>query len=353
MAKGYDDINGVFSYEKSFKEWLEEVFESRASSDYPSRLRKFFTQYYNDGNMSFQGQSLYQCLNKLPLGLIQRWLDHCLIQAENISDSKERSNIKSAINKFRIFIGCRLLGSLASSNSSSIKLSNDDISNIEGYLKNYQQICFSKDELYKIFLTQFKSEDRRLTTKTGIIYPIKAIGPFINRETGDRFKMTRFFNDQSSNIKILLGPLGECRLSEIDSLILESPDTNNFRQVSVSKGGKTENVYTQDGNRLVRFKVKTSSDINRDHDKAIANILNGLDTNAYPCFTIVSEACRNTKSKKPTEIQKSLRGLLNNKAINSVDFANRLFDEIKKLFRENLSFTLMEGRANRQKSASI
>lgn len=104
MAKPYDDENGVFSYEKSYKEWLKDVFNSKAYNDYPSRLRKFFTKYYKDENWLIQGNSIYCCLHQLPLKSIQEWLDFCLDQTENISNPKDKSNIKCAIKKFSEFL---------------------------------------------------------------------------------------------------------------------------------------------------------------------------------------------------------------------------------------------------------
>ena len=71
MARPLDDNNGVFSYEKSFKQWLDDIFTSHASSDYPSRLRKFFTRYYKDNSTSYNGISIYSCLDKLPLDFIE------------------------------------------------------------------------------------------------------------------------------------------------------------------------------------------------------------------------------------------------------------------------------------------
>ncbi|MDE6553567.1 MAG: hypothetical protein K2K98_11530 [Muribaculaceae bacterium] len=354
MAKRLDDFNGIFSFEKSFKEWLEDIFTSTASSDYPARLRKFFTQYYQDDNMLFNGMSIYRCLNLLPIGQIQLWFDICLIQAENISDKKERLNIKSAINKYRVYIEQLNTNRTSTTyKSSCIKKSEkevEEIRKLNEHIRSDRQLTFSKNELGKIFLSQFRTEDRRLTAKKGIIYPIKAIGPFINREIGDRNLMTRFFNEHIDRIKILLGPSKSCLFKDIKRLTLESPDSDNLRMVSVSVKGNKELVYTQDENRIIPLRVKSSSDINRDHDKAISNILENLDLKVFPSFHTVSEACRKTKSKTPTSIQKSLRKILAGK--DSKVFALELYKEIEILFQQ-LSFTLMEGCANRKKSSSV
>lgn len=352
MAKSLDDVHGIFSYEKSFKEWLEDIFSSRASSDYPSRLRKFFTQYYKDKNMFYQGMSIYRCLNHLPLDLIQRWIDICLIQADNISDAKEKSNIKSAINKFRIFLEQNDYISLSIDDNikKTSEKEDEDLRKAYEHLKSDFQLTFSKNELCKIFLTQFKSEDRRLTAKTGLIYPIKAMGPFIHREIGDKSLMTKFFEKQIDKIKIYINPSNYCLFRDIRSLTLDTPDSQNLRMVQVVFKDKKEYVYTQDGDRFVPMRVKTSSDINRDHDKSISKILENLDPMRYPCLNVVSEVCRNTRSKKSTAIQTSLEKVLIGK--DSKAFAADLFEEIKMLFQQ-LSFTLMEGSANRKKSASV
>lgn len=104
MNKPLDDYNGIFSYEKSFKEWLDNRFTSRASSDYPSRMRHFFINYYLDRETSIQGKHIYNQLHQLPMDTIEHWIDLCIQQAENISDNKKRKNIISAFKKFREFL---------------------------------------------------------------------------------------------------------------------------------------------------------------------------------------------------------------------------------------------------------
>lgn len=353
MARPLDDKDGVFSYEKSFKEWLEEIFTSHASSDYPSRLRKFFTRYYKDNNAFYNGFSIYSCLDRLPLDIIERWIDICLIQTTNISDNADRSNIRSALNKFKVFIQEHRNDPqvCASTKSSNTFTYNNDIELKQldaNFIKD--SIPLSKKDMRDAFLSQFKSEDRRLTAKKGIIYPIKAIGPFINQETGDRNKMTKFFNKHIDQIKILLDNSRSCLFKEIDSLTLEAPDSDSLRAVYVSINGQKEYVYTQYGTEIIPLKVNSSSDINRDHDKAISKILESLDIEQYPYFKIVSDACRNTSSKSSTAIQESLKKSLI--GTDSKSFAENLYKEIERLFLQ-LSFTLMEGRANRKKSASI
>lgn len=354
MAIPLDDVNGIFSYEKSFKKWLDDIFPSRASSDYPSRLRKFFTQYYKDDNMIYKGKPVYCSLNQLSLDLIQRWIDICLIQAANISDPKERSNIKSAINKFRIFLEQNYSTGYSTAKNKNLKMPSEieveDLRKVDEHMKCDLQLTFSKKELCKIFITQFKSEDRRLTAKKGFIYPIKAMCTFIHQEIGDNSLLTKFFEKQIDKIKILVGPSKSCLFRDIKYLTLDAPNPQNLRMVYVFVNGKKEYVYTQDGAIYVPMRVKTSSDINRDHDKAISKILENLDPKLYPCLNVVSEACRNTKSKESTAIQTSLKKILRGK--DSKVFALELFKEIEILFQQ-LSFTLMEGRANRKKSASV
>lgn len=354
MALPLDDNNGVFSYEKSFKQWLDEIFTSHASSDYPSRLRKFFTRFYKDNNAFYNGIPIYSCLDKLPIDFIERWIDTCLIQTVNISDCADRSNIRSALNKFKVFMQERRNSNnvcITTEQSNIYSTSSDkEVRQLDVNLRAEDSISLSKKEMRDVFMSQFKSEDRRLTAKKGIIYPIKAIVPFINRETGDRGKMTKFFNKHIDKIKILLSSSRTCLFKEIERLTLETPDSNNLRTVSVLINGQKEYVYTKHGSDIIPMRVNSSSDINRDHDKAISKILESLDPNQFPCFSIVSEACRNVSSKTSTDIQNSLNRSLIGK--DSKSFAENLYKEIERLFLL-LSITLMEGQANRMKSASI
>ncbi|MCM1153653.1 MAG: hypothetical protein NC328_08385 [Muribaculum sp.] len=377
MAQRLDDNNGIFSYERSFKDWLEDIFSSGASSDYPSRLRKFFSSYYEDGNILFKGKPIYKNLDKLSLEQIRIWLDNCLLQAGNLADSKEGFNIRSAINKFSVFLEDKDFG-CDDTREWSVDLAS--FLNKNGKRADNRKLTLDNGELRKKFLAQFRSEDRRLKASSGMIYPIKAIGPFINTETKDKARMTRFFKDHIDNIKILLGndSTDICRFKDITSLSLDAPDNNNLRKVTVLlKDGKDREVYTKDGKNIVAMRVAASSEINRDHDKAIANILENLNPVDYPRLYTVSEVCRDILSKKTLEAQKEECGDTASKKAKDVkikpseiksllgkriqqggtktkSFAEELFKEIDKLYKENeISFTLMEGRANRKKSASV
>ncbi|MDE6685661.1 MAG: hypothetical protein K2J94_10930, partial [Duncaniella sp.] len=219
------------------------------------------------------------------------------------------------------------------------------------FQSNENIIVFSKKEMRDIFLSQFRTEDRRLTAEKGLIYPIKAIGSFINREIGDKKTMTKFFNEQIKHIKILLRT-GVCVFDDIKEITLGKPDQDGLRTVCVSIEGhkEKEEVYTMYEGKLIPLLVRSSSDINRDHDNAISNVLKNLKPNEYPCLSIVSDACRNASTKNSTAIQESLEHLLTGKDIK--EFANDLYKELGELFNQ-LSFTLMEGKANRKKSASI
>ncbi|MDE6535362.1 MAG: hypothetical protein K2K82_05055 [Muribaculaceae bacterium] len=104
MAQRFDDFNGVFLYEKSFKQWLDGEFKSGASSDYPSRLRRFFTRYYLNKTWLHQGMPIYRCLNQLPIEFINQWIDFCLEQADSISKQGDRNDITAAIKKFQVFL---------------------------------------------------------------------------------------------------------------------------------------------------------------------------------------------------------------------------------------------------------
>ncbi len=389
MAKKFDDVNGVFSFEKSFSDWLEDLFTSRASSDYPSRLRRFFNEFYDGKGVTFNGRPLHQSLHQIiamqnGLDVINRWIDDCLSQASDIKDAKISSNTRSALNRFRIFLNQIAPSATMPTQNASTPSSKEEeesptlqqksdthlkqlATSLDNKSKGHE-IKFSQKELKDIFIIQFRTEDRRLKIakgEKGVAYPIKAMGPFINRECKDRYKMTKFFSSHADNIKILirggvateeiLDPKDYCLFKDIRSLTLHEPDQDGLRLVSVTlKDGSVKDVYSQNGSQRVRMKVRTSSDINRDHDKAIANVLKDMNPMCFPCLDIATKACVKTLgNKKPTEIKTNIYGILNSDGRDPMAYAQDLFDELNVLFDTYLSFTLMEGKANRKKSASV
>lgn len=416
MAQRFNDLSDNFSLELSFKKWLETMLKSRAASDYPSRLRRFFREEYPllQHSPVYDGKEIYSLFGalmgqgadgrELVFVFLDLCIEHVCKRLETATTKEERArfnNYHSALFAFQKFLLdlVAVLDILASQKgkkgavsakeqagsgdavdegSDSIPQVLIDLALNIGAFKvpglnadvcrnacnsirsrwSGRQLTVPYQVMRKKFRSQFNTE-RRVSAKEGLLYPIGIIVTIIN-EHGTKGSVTSFWDTVIKQMKVIVSASGETVLfGNVSSLsiVYDGSGDGKGQLVAILKGkgkttGERKNVYTEvytgtDEKRYELFRISSTSQINRDHDEPVADVLAGLSAEDYPCLAKITEAYRNGKSKKSQDVQSRLAALLGGEI--TAGYANGLFSELKLLFGL-LHFTLMEEHENKKKS---
>lgn len=417
MAKHFNDLSDNFSLERSFKEWLETMLQSRATSDYPSRLRRFFREEYpklklppvHNGKEihSLFGALMGQGTNghELVFVFLDLCIDHANKKLEVAMTKGERAkfnNYLSALFAFQKFL-LDLVGVLdiiasqkSSQNAASADESADsenavhaggitiplvliDLAHAIGAFKEpglNAAVCKKACSVirrrwsgklltvpYQVMRKKFRSQfntERRVSAKESLLYPINIIATIINKY-GTKGSVTNFWDTVIGRMKVIVSASGETvPFRDVSSLVIDYDDNSSDGKgqlIAILKGkgkttGERKTVYTEvytdtDEKRYEPFRISSTSQINRDHDEPIADILANLSAADFPCLAKITEAYRNGASKKSQDVQRRLAQLLGGQI--TAEYADGLFNELKRLF-ELLHFTLMEEHENKKKS---
>lgn len=376
------------SLEESFKEWLETIFTSRASSDYLSRTRRFFREEYPKLNLQaiYNGKHIYSLFGalmaqgkngrKLVFAFIDLCISHTIEERDKTQDKKKYSNYISALNAFQRFL---IYLASAIDNKDGINEDLPDIiidlaKNINDFkekgltgaicdkerkdilqLPQLRHATFTNRVMRNKFKSQFNTE-RRVSMDSGLLYPIDIIVVIINQYSTSG-SVSSFWDKVIDEIKLIVSPDGKPEVFK-NVVSLSIKDGQLYAKLKGCK--KDVKVYTetvpeaksdtaQDTEKMYKpFRISDTSQINRDHDEPIANVLAKLNPDEYPCLKKVTDAYRNSISKKTKDVIAELLRILGRIMIR--EFADALFDELFHLFNGYFSFTLMEEHENKKKS---
>ena len=335
---------------KDYKEWLIDNMVSRGSAAsyagayVPMLVKKVLSPFFAE---TFDGLDPYECFNnssakasasRLILAASEEIVEKELMKDSPVLAKKTLSNYRSGIRAFFNYMseeGLYFDTSLTASQREKMHAF---------VVAGSTPIKYNKKELFDIFKSRLITQDRAYDR---MLYCARVI-----HQTFNQSEKKGSYNDLLAyvigNTKFLIEEGGVIRLNDIYDIVIYPS-----KRVVVHTDDKSEHtLYTlnADGARVL-LRAMTAEDLSIDHDEPLENLLNNAEARriyprlkevgdyyAAPCTDHYLTGCpkvRDFSHKSPICFKRY------KDALTAPVFVEGLFNDLERLYKEKISFTIM------------
>ncbi|MBR6479948.1 MAG: hypothetical protein IKT04_05550 [Clostridia bacterium] len=336
---------------ENFEEWLDG--QDYYSTQYVRYMKSLIEKLFDKSEFVFKGPTDPAKTNKNTLAFL---LIHKLLIENEIKKSKNGAKTQWTTKTIQ--------------NYQSGFCAFEEFIVAEGYdykgKKKYQEelkslqnetITYTRKQMADKFKSRLVTQDR---VYENILYPARLLNKIFNNNPTYQQKYKDLLNKSIGNIKFIVDEKGNTvKLSEIvyASINVESGSVT----LKLTGGKGVKNLYTQNGSKkeFKQLKAKKgAADLSLDHDTPLEILLNA-NSKGYPEFKELSKTVAKSKGHGSAKDYRTfLSGSQNIKEWTKVVFdeyknsfnTGKIYDDLCKLYEEQITMTIMQKDLNSKKS---